>query len=277
MTRWWLVALDVAPDDVDVTSGKMFELGAQGLEERDGSASVTLVASFDDEETARAAKDSLGPSARIEVLEGDAWRDAWKEHFRPFRLCQGLWIRPPWEEHTPKRGERVLVLEPGRAFGTGLHETTSLAAEALFEHAARFRGSFVLDVGCGSGILSLVALALGASRVRAIDIDPDAIVVTRENAARNGMTLTLDADDTPLERATGPYAAVVANIEARTLTELAPLLVKRVAPGGFIVLAGILAPDAAPLQLDAVREAYATLREEEIRRKGDWVTLVLTG
>jgi ribosomal protein L11 methyltransferase len=150
-------------------------------------------------------------------------------------------------------------------------------AEVLAERAAQFGGRSVLDVGCGSGILSLVALALGAARVRALDIDPEAILVTRENAGRNGMSESVLVDETPLEIVGGSYAAALANIEARTLVELAPALTKRVAAGGLVVLSGILAPDAAPRQLDDVRRAYASLREEEVRRKGDWVAVVLRG
>ena len=114
---------------------------------------------------------------------GDAWRDEWKKHFVPFRLTPRITVRPPWEAYQPRdASEIVLDLEPGRAFGTGLHATTALVARALEARATELSGIELLDVGTGSGILALVALALGAARVRAIDIDPDAAEVTLENA-----------------------------------------------------------------------------------------------
>ena len=153
---------------------------------------MTLVASFESEEDARAAMSELPPAwgAALEEVVGDAWRDEWKKHFEPFAVCPGVVVRPPWREHEAAPGERVIVLEPGRAFGTGLHETTSLVAEVLAGET--LEGKDVLDVGCGSGILALVALALGAARARAIDVDPDAVAVTRENAERNAVEDRVD-------------------------------------------------------------------------------------
>ena len=184
-------------------------------------------------------------------------------------------LRPPWRDCRPSAGERVIELEPGRAFGTGLHETTSLIAEVLALHVGDLRGSPVLDVGTGSGILALVAIALGATLARAIDVDPDAVLVTRENAERNGLASRIHADDAPIGAIVESYRNVVANIDARTLVELAPLLVQRVAAGGRLVLSGILTPEAAPAQLDDVKKAYAALQLEEVRRKGEWIAIAL--
>ena len=278
------VTVDVDDEHADDATSRLFELGSSGVEWRDattlaGSApgTVTLVASFERALDAKAAMTHLPATwaPRFEEVAADAWRDEWKKYFEPFRIAPNLVVAPPWRPVEPNRTDRVLVLEPGRAFGTGLHETTSLAAEALSERAARFRGAPILDVGCGSGILALVALALGAGRATAIDVDPEAVRVTRENADRNGLTASLEASDAPLESVMGSFAAVVANIEAKTLVDLAPRLVERVSRDGFLVLSGILSPDAASGQLDTVRAAYAMLEEEDMRRKGDWVALVL--
>jgi ribosomal protein L11 methyltransferase len=105
-------------------------------------------------------------------------------------------------------------------------------------------------------------------------VDPDAVAVTRENAERNAAGDRLVADDTPVERVTETYPVVLANIEARTLSQLAPAILARVAPGGRLVLSGILAEDVAPDQLALVRRAYASLREHEVRRKGEWIAVV---
>jgi ribosomal protein L11 methyltransferase len=281
--RYPYVAIDVAEEEAEEAGALLFELGAGGVEQRDATTlargatgKVTLVGSFEREEDARAAASELPAewAPRVEEIVGDAWRDEWKKHFDPFRVCRGVVVRPPWREAQPAPGERVIVLEPGRAFGTGLHETTSLVAEVLAE--TPLQGATVLDVGCGSGILALVALALGAARARAIDVDPDAVAVTHENAERNGLANRLSADETPVGAVRESYPVVLANIESKTLVELAPSLSARVAPAGLLVLSGILAPDVAPAQIDDVRRAFAALKERDVRRKGEWIAVVLT-
>lgn len=276
--RFYFLHADVDPEAVDETSALLFELGAQGVEERDQTTLVkgaqgktTLVAAFgsreEAEEAAAALDASLAP--RIEELVGDAWRDAWKEHFRPFELCQGVVIRPPWEPYDGDAAH-VIELEPGRAFGTGLHETTSLVATSLAAHRATYAGGTVLDVGCGSGILALVALVFGAEHARAIDNDRDVIDVVKENAERNGLGPRVTVDATPVERVPGTFAMVVANIEADVLTRLAAPIMARVAPGKLLVLSGVLVP-----QKDRVRAAYADFEEVSAEIRGEWVALTL--
>ncbi len=279
--RYPYLHVDVPEPEADEAGARLFELGAQGLEQRDattlarGEAGlVTLVASFGTHEEARGAAAEVPETwrPRLEEVVGDAWRDEWKKHFEPFRVCSGVVVRPPWRE-APAGDAPVVVLEPGRAFGTGLHETTSLVAEVLAEMP--LAGTTVLDVGCGSGILALVALALGASRARAIDLDPDAVAVTRENAARNHVSDRVMADDAGVESVEGTFPLVLANIEAKTLVALAPALRARVAPGGRLVLSGILAQDVAPSQVADVRQAFAAMHEIDLRRKGEWIALTM--
>jgi ribosomal protein L11 methyltransferase len=286
--RFPFLLLDVTPENTDELSATLFELGAEGVEERDDSTlvkarqpgGITLVASFPErtlveralgelrnfcEESAFAA---MSPS--VEEIVGDGWRDAWKAHFRPFQLCAGLVVRPPWETYKAKPGESVLELEPGRAFGTGLHETTSLVATALSEHAVELMGKAVLDVGTGSGILALVALVFGAARTVAVDNDADVIGVVQENAARNGFSERVTAGTQTLAELTECFPFVVANIEARVLIPMAHSLMAKVAPGGILVLSGILAP-----QEHEVREAYREFSALPTQSKGEWVAMVL--
>jgi ribosomal protein L11 methyltransferase len=285
--RYPYVEADVAEHEADEAGALLFELGALGVEQRDATTlhrgaqgKVTLVASFDRLDVARTVVAELPPgwSPRLGEVVGDAWRDEWKKHFEPFRFCEGrgvaIVVRPPWRPYENRHEERVIVLEPGRAFGTGLHETTRLVAEVL-ANATNLVDCHVLDVGCGSGILALVALTLGAEFVRALDVDPDAVAVTRENAARNGLASRVFADDTPVGAIVEQYGFVVANIEATTLIELAPVLSQRVVGGGRLVLSGILAPEVDPMQCSSVCQAYAPLRVEDVRRKGEWVAVVL--
>jgi ribosomal protein L11 methyltransferase len=281
--RYPYVAIDVTEAEADEAGVLLFELGAQGVEERDATTlvkgqagRVTLVASFQEHEAAREAVAELPEawSPRVQEVVGDAWRDEWKKHFEPFRVCAGVTVCPPWKTVEPGSADRVVVLEPGRAFGTGLHETTSLVAEVLA--GTPLEGVTVLDVGCGSGILALVALRLGAARAVAVDVDPDAVAVTRENAVRNGLGDRVDASEVPVVEVPGAFAVVLANIESRTLAELAPAIVARLAPGGRLVLSGILAADVAPSQIEDVRRAYRALRELDVKRKGEWIAMVLS-
>ncbi len=276
--RFYFVLADVDPSLAEEAGVLLFELGAAGVEERDqttlvkgASNKTTLVANFNSREEAEAACGELDAdwSPRIEELVGDAWRDAWKEHFRPFELCKGIVVRPPWEAYEGP-AEHVLELEPGRAFGTGLHETTSLVAAALAEHRGEFQGKEVLDVGCGSGILALAALLLGASRARAVDNDPDVIDVVKENAERNGLSARLAVDTTPAGELSGEFPVVVANIEADVLIALHDALLARVAPGGLLVLSGVLVP-----QGERVRAAFSELESVSLPARGEWVALVL--
>lgn len=285
-SRFPFLSVDVSADEAEEAGALLFELGASGVEERDGTTlvrgelgKVTLVASFESERDARSAMEEMPAtwSPRVTEVVGDAWRDEWKKHFEPFRMGGSIVVCPPWRSFDAAPGDHVLQLEPGRAFGTGLHETTSLCADLLTEFCDVFRSASVLDAGCGSGILGLVALVRGAAHVRAIDVDVEAVAVTRENAQRNGMTDRLEVDDTPLDRLRGAYPTIVANIEAAPLVELAPALMARLAPGGLVILSGLLAPDVAVGQLDSIRLAYGALREQEVRRRGEWLAVALRG
>ena len=278
--RFPFVLVDVDADDADAMSSELFDLGADGVEERDATTLVkgtagktTLVASFASRELAEEALGAIDASLnpRIEEIVGDAWRDAWKEYFHPFLLCDGLVVAPPWEKYDGKLGDvRVLELEPGRAFGTGLHETTSLVAQALAKHAKELTGREILDVGCGSGILALVALVNGASRARAIDNDPDVIGVVRENAERNGLAEKIDADAAPVESIEKSYPVVVANIEAEVLAGMSSSLKKCTTAGGLLILSGILAE-----KRDRVIPAFGDLELLEEPARGEWIALVL--
>jgi ribosomal protein L11 methyltransferase len=282
--RFPYVEATVPAEEADEAGATFFELGAQGVEVRDETTSpggeagkATIVASFESDEAARQALAELPPawSGRFGEVVGDGWRDEWKKYFEPFEVCPSIVVRPPWRDYESRSGERVIVLEPGRAFGTGLHETTSLVARILADRRDAVHGKWVLDVGCGSGVLGLVALELGAAGVRAIDVDPDAVAVTRENAARNGRSEQLRADGEGLESVSGTFDVVLANIEHKTLVHIASALAPRVSPGGWLVLSGILGAVSDPRQWPEVRAAYASLDVEDVREKGEWVAAVL--
>lgn len=279
--RYPYVHVDVSPEQADEISGRLFELGAEGVEERDAGtlarssapSLVTLVAAFSNRVEAEEAIAALGESeltGRYEEIVGDAWRDAWKEHYRPFAIAPGVVVRPPWETYEAKAGEQVLELEPGRAFGTGLHETTRLVARSIQEHAGELAGVTVLDIGCGSGVLALIAVVLGARDAVAIDIDAESIEVTKENARRNGLEAKIDASTSDLAEVDRISPFVLANIEAKVLVPLAGEIARHVTPGGLLFLSGVLVP-----QRDEVRAAYADFELLASPELGEWTLLAL--
>jgi ribosomal protein L11 methyltransferase len=278
--RYPQLLIDVPDYEAEEAAALLFEFGATGVEQRDettlqkgAGGGVTLVASFDDRALAEAAVAELDSAwaPRVSEIVGDAWRDEWKKHFAPFRLTDTITIRPPWQAYEAKDAhEIVLELEPGRAFGTGLHATTALVARALEELRARVAGRDVLDVGTGSGILALVAVALGARRVRAVDVDPDAVQVTIENATRNEMRDRIEADATNVGDIAETFDVVLANIEARALIELASDLDARVRARGILLLSGILVGQES----DVVR-AFSSFVLRKSKTEGEWIALEL--
>ena len=160
--------------------------------------------------------DAPFPLLREEVVE---YRD-WKEHYKPIRVSERTVIVPPWEveNFVPSGGETVLVIKPGKAFGTGLHETTQLSLKLL--EMEDLKGKSVLDVGCGSGILSIFAAKRGADRVVAVDIDPLAVEETKENAELNGVSQKIETLEGGADKVEGTFDAVVANLEIHIFREV---------------------------------------------------------
>jgi ribosomal protein L11 methyltransferase len=199
------------------------------------------------------------------------WNEVWKSHFVPIEVSPRLWVCPSWRLDEAPKSAKVLVLDPGMAFGTGTHATTSLCMEALDGLLAARPGVDVLDVGTGSGILAIACKLLGAARVVGTDNDPVAIKVALENAEIN--RVSLDLSTRPLGAVEGTFPVVLANIMAETLLELGPQLVAKLAPGGALFLSGIL-----DFQADDVERAYVGLGLSAGPRvvRGEWVLLTLT-
>jgi ribosomal protein L11 methyltransferase len=203
---------------------------------------------------ANALDGALRCTVRVEPLADQVWERVWLEHFRPMRFGSRLWVVPGGQTAGLSPGDVAVELDPGLAFGTGTHPSTALCLEWLA--GQDLAGREVIDYGCGSGILAVAALKLGARRGIAVDHDPQALLATRENAARNevGDRLAVLSDRDP-HPAPAPF--VVANILAGTLIGLAPRIAALVAPGGRLALAGILADQA-----DGVLAAYTRRGQE---------------
>src|SRR5579884_2911403 len=177
----------------------------------------------------------------VTPLREQDWANAWKAHYQAHRVGRRVVVKPPWQAYAAAAGEVVVELDPGMAFGTGLHPTTKLSVLQLEREITP--GARVLDVGTGSGVLAIAAVLLGAARADAVDVEPVAVRSTQENAARNGVEerITVAQGSVGLDGPfTGQYDVVVANIIARILIELAPGLAAAVAPGGTLLLSGII-------------------------------------
>jgi ribosomal protein L11 methyltransferase len=210
---------------------------------------------------------------RIASLAEEDWANAWKEHFRTHKIGDRVVIRPPWLDYEPRDDEVVVVLDPGMAFGTGLHPSTQLTMLGVEETISD--GATVLDVGTGSGILAIAAVKLGARHVDAVDVERVAVRATAENAARNGVADRIDVRHGsvgPGEPFQGHYDVVFANIIARILIELAEPIVAATIPGGQMVLAGIIQEREADV-VAAFEARGATVVNR--RQHDDWVSLVL--
>jgi ribosomal protein L11 methyltransferase len=222
--------------------------------------------------------DSLGLQVTVqtEVHRGDAWRDSWKEFYRPLVFGSRLLVRPSWIERRPDDPALELVIDPGRAFGTGLHTTTALCLERLCMLAAGgISPRRVLDLGCGSGILTLACARLWPSaRLVAIDTDPEAVATTEENAALNCIE-SLEVRTGDLAIASGSFDLVVANIRTQALVPIAFELLQRTEPGARATLSGVFEAEVFEVQ-----RAYteAGWKPDEgfgpaVRTEGSWHAL----
>lgn len=226
-------------------------------------------------------------SLAVRRMAEEDWASAWKEHYHVLHVGARTVIKPSWRAYDPRPGEVVIELDPGMAFGTGLHPTTR-GCLALIAQVLR-PGDRVLDVGTGSGILALATLKLGAASVLALDVSDVAVEAVRANAAANGLADRLEVRHATLEGAAGEpflplppnlaalgaeigaFDLVLANIIARVIAQLAPALLRAVRPGGVLIASGIIA--------ERLEEAEAPLRAAglvNIRREqeGDWITLL---
>ncbi|MCR4301137.1 MAG: 50S ribosomal protein L11 methyltransferase [Sulfuricaulis sp.] len=206
------------------------------------------------------------PAHEIDLLGDEDWAHSWMAHYKPLQVGQNLWVVPSWCE-APEPTATNIILDPGLAFGTGDHPTTSLCLEWLSEQA--LAGNTLLDYGCGSGILSIAALRLGARETYAVDIDVQALDVTRRNAVHNGIHRGMHVM-LPSELPQNFQAdIVIANILFGTLIELAAEIAARVRPGGWLVLSGLLGDDQAM----EVRSHYEPPFEFTRREKQKWSLL----
>ena len=205
---------------------------------------------------------------KLEALEDKDWEREWMDNFHPMRFGKRLWICPSWRE-IPDPNAVNVMLDPGLAFGTGTHPTTALCLEWL--DGLDLEGKTLIDYGCGSGILAIAALKLGAARVIGIDIDPQAIEASQANAKRNGVEERLSLYLVG-EQELPVCDVLVANILAGPLQQLAPAISQLVKPQGLLALSGLLAE-----QQDSVKQAYAhAFTDFSVVEREEWMRIGAT-
>lgn len=299
--RWIEITARVDPADVEVVAGALSEVSLQGVviepailpsddvdfafEELDEPTRIRAFApdpfpASQRRQLRRRLNDlpltSPLPRLRYRALVPLNWAEEWKQFFDIQHVGQRIVIRPTWIEYAPAPDELMIDLDPGVAFGTGQHETTRLCLIAIERWLEP--GHRVLDVGCGSGILSIGAVKLGASDVLALDVDPDAIAVTEENATANDVSPLVRATvgsldpDWPNELGSATECAdlVVANISSRAVLALLPAIARALRPNGVAILSGFLTRDT--LEIERATES-ADLELLEATAEGQWACL----
>ena len=277
----WALVLVAPPDELELLASDLFELGALGVELQEPGMPLMpgtphlpegrgrAIAHFDERSDADEAARALHAEPPVEIAAQD-WSVAWRAHHRTMKVGPRSWVVPPWEQ---KPAGVVVTIDPGMAFGTGSHPTTSLCLEACDELLAARPGADLLDVGTGSGVIALLAVKLGAGRVVGTENDPVALDVARAGAELNGIAsdriewLLQNPADVP-----GTIGIVIANILLNTLEELAPQIAAKVAQGGRLALSGLLAA-----QGDAAEHAYVSqgLRAVSRKERDGWIRVEL--
>jgi len=285
---WLQVRLAITPEQAETYEDALLEVGAVSVTFMDAEdqpifepdlgttplwSNTHLLALFeaDTDETALLAHLQLLcggalPEHHVERIEDQDWERSWMDGFQPMRFGQRLWIVPSWHA-APEPDAVNLLLDPGLAFGTGTHPTTALCLEWL--DSQNLDNCSVLDFGCGSGILAIAALLLGAPQAAGTDIDPQALEASRDNASRNGIDPARFPVYLPADLPQQPADVVVANILAGPLVSLAPQITALVKGGGRLALSGILAEQA-----EEVRAAYTSAFDlDPTAIKDGWVRI----
>lgn len=285
---WLQIRLAVTPDNATAHEDRLLAMGAVSVTFMDAEdqpiyepdlgttplwSKTHLLGLFEDSLSLDALEQQLKasfghglPEYSLEELPEQDWERSWMDDFQPMRFGQRLWVVPSWHS-APEPDAVNMLLDPGLAFGTGTHPTTALCLEWL--DGQQLTDCEVVDFGCGSGILAIAALLLGAKHATCTDIDPQALEATADNAGRNQIDASRYSLHLPEAMPQQQYDCVLANILAGPLVQLAPQLTALCRPGGRLVLSGILAEQA-----EEVRQAYASAFNLEPTREQDgWVRI----
>ena len=304
--KWYEGKIEVSSEDADIIAAHLLDFGIEGVEIVDeyenmrfieghpsnwdyvedslmdvqkGMATVKFYLPEDACDKINDIRESLKSFgiAQFELVEDD-WSEAWKVHYKPFKIGKNIVIAPAWEDYSPSGGEIMFKIDPGHVFGTGQHQSTALCVAALEKHVTG--GETVLDIGCGSGILSIISLLLGTNTAAAIDIDPSAEKVCLENSRLNNIAPdsfkvyigNILADEPLLQRiAQRKYDIITANIIADVIIPLVPVVKGLLAHNGLFITGGIIK--------DRIDDVLASLEKngfkvKELTVQDEWAAVV---
>ncbi len=318
---WLAVSIYTSPEGIDPLCGRLYNLGITGVEIQDkddfedflennkqywdyvdeelrekmnGETRVKIYVSDNEigHKQLQSVRDDLVSfksldsenlfgTLRIEIdtMHEEDWENNWKQYFKPIYVGDRLIIKPEWEKIEDAQDKIVFNIDPGMTFGSGQHETTRLCVETL--DVTVKKGDKVLDLGCGSGILSIIALMLGASEARAVDIDPNCKKIAYSNAALNGIgedvytvldgNILIDEEFKSSTEKSGPYDIVVANIVADVIIPLSKDVRRYLKDGGTFIASGII-----EMRIDEVKEAIEKegFEIQEIKKENDWYCII---
>jgi ribosomal protein L11 methyltransferase len=284
-SSWLQLSLKADPAAFDALSNFLIERGSPGVVIKKNEIQAYFAHSANDaairNDVRRFARAIHGlypratdPSLRWRLLKDRNWNSAWRRFFAPQKIGNTFWVTPPWTKPPKMLDRHVITIEPGMAFGTGTHATTRGCMEFIEQVASSVRGGafHALDVGTGSGILAIALVKAGAKRVWALDSDPVALKVARENLRLNSVDARVRLKSKINQLKKKDFLLVVANLTAETILELGGALEAKVAPAGFMILSGILTPKAN----DVVRRfTLAGFGIAACKREKEWTTLLL--
>ncbi len=216
----------------------------------------------------------IPPVPECGIFADEEWATSWQQFFKPFTIIPGLVIKPSWEAYDKQAGEQVIEMDPGMAFGTGKHASTKLALGFISDCYRDKPPARVLDVGTGTGILAMAAVLFGAVEVIAVDNDPEAVRVASENIAHNNLQHKIQTSAIDLADITGSFDLLCANIVYNVLAAMAPDFARLLAPGGRLVLAGILRGEQEENITAVCRELGISL--DQVAYEDEWAGLLLT-
>jgi ribosomal protein L11 methyltransferase len=290
MKRWLVVELLIAKEFGEAASNFVIEQGATGIEELDGDPKSLRLRTYfpqDGKEERilhalyrylRSLKKILPEIPRVQIrtasLPEQDWGENWKRFFKPVQVTSRFVVKPPWSKIRLKRGQIPIDITPGMAFGTGTHATTILCIQALEERLKK-RGLSVLDVGTGSGILSIIAAKLGAKEVWGIDIDGVALENARENVKKNHVSDIVKLRKGSIGSVQKKFDIITANIDFKSLRRMRRPLLNHLKNRGFLILSGILEKEKERLRKRYLKTEL--LRWVNVAQEGEWVCFTFRG
>ena len=275
LNTYFQVSIALPRARVNCVSAQLFDLGCRGIAEEDGGDGAVRVIAYFEAVRDRAAFEARVRQAlprcewRVDPVPDEDWTTAWRSFFTPVYPTPRIAVCPPWNRVPDPPGGFAIAIEPQMAFGTGHHETTRLALVGLDKRIAK--GNRVLDVGTGSGILSIAAAKLGAAEVMAVDVDATAVENARANCILNGVTAQVTVARQTVDEVSGAFDVVVVNIIRSILLPMVPQLTKRLRRGGCAILGGILARERDAF-CAALREANLFI--DEMLHEGEWICAI---